>query len=59
MDINLTSGELYALLIFLADYFKIDIVLKYEENLVKNLFSAYIKIIKAKKQWDEAMGYTE
>lgn len=59
MDINLTSGELYALLIFLADYFNIDIVLKYEEHLTKNLFSAYIKIIKAKKQWDEAMAYTE
>lgn len=59
MEITLTNGELYALLIFLADYFNIDTVSKYEEHLAKNLFSAYIKINKAKKQWDEAMGYTE
>ena len=60
MDINsLTSGELYALLVFLEDYFNIDTVSKYEEYLAINLFSAYIKINKAKKQWDEAMAYTE
>ena len=57
MDIDsLTSDELHALLIFLEDYFNIDTV---EENLAKNLFSAYIKMNKAKKQWDEAMAYTE
>lgn len=57
MDIDsLTSDELHALLIFLEDYFNIDTV---EEHLAKNLFSAYIKMNKVKKQWDEAMAYTE
>lgn len=57
MDIDsLTSDELYALLIFLEEYFNVYTV---EENLAKNLFSAYIKMNRAKKEWDEAMAYTE
>ena len=57
MDINsLTSGELYALLVFLEDFFYIDTVSKYEEYLAINLFSAYIKKIELSNNLDQMNG---
>lgn len=57
--IKLTQFEVEALIEFLKDYINRDNLSIYEGALPKYLFLAFIKLLKAKEQWDEAMSYTE
>ena len=57
--IKLTSLEVEALLIFLKDHINQKNLSNYEGATPRLLFLAFIKLLKAKDQWEEAIKYTE
>ncbi len=58
-SIKFNIFEIKALLTFLEDYVNKDNLSIYESALPRHLFLAYIKLQKAKNEWEEAMSYTE
>ena len=59
IKINFSPFEVDALLEFLKDYTNKDNLSIYEGALPRHLYLAFMKLLKAKEQWNEAMEYTE
>lgn len=57
--IKLSYNEIKAIINFLKNQSNDTNLLKYETSTIYNLYLAYIKLQKAKEQWEEAMKYTE
>lgn len=57
--IKLNKFEVDALIIFLKDYVPYDSLTTCDNSMFRYLFSASIKLLKAKEQWEEAIKYTE
>ncbi len=56
--IKLNKFEVDALITFLKDY-PYNNLTAYDNSISNYLFSAFIKLLKAKEQWEEAIKYTE
>ena len=56
---KLNIFEIRALLAFLEDYVNKDSLSIYDGALPRHLFLAYIKLQKAKAEWEEAMAYSD
>lgn len=59
INVEFTPFELKALKDFMKDYVNRDNLSIYEEPTVWHLFLAFMKILKAREDWEEAMSYTE
>lgn len=57
--IKLSYNEIKAIINFLKNQSNDTNLLKYETSTIYNLYLAYIKLQKAKEQWEETMKYTE
>lgn len=57
--IKLTALEVEALITFLKDHIDSKSLSSQEGSMPRLLFLAFIKLLKAKEQWEEAMKYTE
>lgn len=57
--IKLTALEVEALIEFLKDNINSETISTQEGAMPRLLLLAFIKLQKAKEQWDEAMKYTE
>ena len=57
--IKLTALEVEALIEFLKDNINSETISTQEGAMSRLLLLAFMKLLKAKEQWDEAMKYTE
>lgn len=57
--IKLNALEVEALIEFLKETIDSKTLSKQEGAMPRLLFSAFLKLLKAKEQWEEAMKYTE
>ncbi len=57
--IKLTALEIEALIEFLKDNINSKTISTQEGAMPRLLLLAFIKLLKAKEQWDEAMKYSE
>ena len=57
--IKLTALEVEALIEFLKETLNSETLSKQKGAMPRLLFSTFLKLIKAKEQWEEAMKYTE
>lgn len=57
--IKLDKFEVDALITFLKDYIPYNSLATYERTMPRYLLLAFVKLLKAKEQWEEAIKYTE
>lgn len=59
MEIKLSYKEVSTIIDFIKKYAKYEGLLTLKQNQICFLFSAFIKLLEAKEQWEEAMKYSE
>ena len=59
MEIKLSYKEVSTIIDFIKKYAKYEGLLTLKESQVCFLFSAFIKLLETKEQWEEAMKYSE
>ena len=58
-EVVLTPYELQALIEFLKNHVSKETLYNAEDCEAKFLFLAYLKLTKAKEEWEEVMAYTD